>query len=189
MDKPVSQWERIRVRLKKFSILEHVYGLWLSRKFSEHGILVSSGGRPFPRVLNRGGQLIAGNCQFFSGVRLEIGKDALLRIDKGTYLNRNTLIVAERSVEIGKNCKISWDVIIMDSDQHVLGNPNEANAPVVIGDDVWIGCRAIILKGVRVGRGAVIGAGSVVTKDVPEYTVAGGVPAKVIKTLRGAAPH
>jgi len=122
-------------------------------------------------------------------VRLEIGKDALLRIDKGTYLNRNTLIVAERSVEIGKNCKISWDVIIMDSDQHVLGNPNEANAPVVIGDDVWIGCRAIILKGVRVGRGAVIGAGSVVTKDVPEYTVAGGVPAKVIKTLRGAAPH
>ena len=54
-------------------------------------------------------------------------------------------------------------------------------APVVIGDDVWIGRRAIIMPGVRIGNGCVIGAGAVVTKDVPPYCVVGGVPAKIIK--------
>ena len=53
--------------------------------------------------------------------------------------------------------------------------------PVYIGDDVWIGDRVIILPGVHVGDGCVIAAGSVVTKDVPRYTVVGGVPAKVIR--------
>lgn len=53
--------------------------------------------------------------------------------------------------------------------------------PVVIGDDVWIGARAIILPGVNIGSHSVVGAGAVVTKDVPDYSVVGGVPAKVIK--------
>lgn len=54
--------------------------------------------------------------------------------------------------------------------------------PVVIGDDVWIGARVTILPGVHIGKGSVIGAGSVVTKDVPEYSVVGGNPAKVLKS-------
>lgn len=53
--------------------------------------------------------------------------------------------------------------------------------PVVIGDDVWIGTRVIILPGVKIGNGVIIAAGAVVTKDIPDYAVAGGVPAKVIK--------
>jgi maltose O-acetyltransferase len=53
--------------------------------------------------------------------------------------------------------------------------------PVIIEDNVWIGYRVIILPGVRVGRNAIIGAGAVVTKDVPPYAIVGGVPAKVIK--------
>lgn len=53
--------------------------------------------------------------------------------------------------------------------------------PIYIADDVWIGARAIIMPGVRVGHGAIIGAGAVVTKDVPEYAVVGGVPAVIIK--------
>ena len=52
---------------------------------------------------------------------------------------------------------------------------------VIIGDDVWIGTRVIILPGVRVGTGSIIGAGAVVTKDVPDYAIVGGVPAKIIK--------
>ena len=56
--------------------------------------------------------------------------------------------------------------------------------PVVIGDDVWIGANAVILPGVTIGRHSVVAAGAVVTKDVPDFTVVGGVPAKILKTLK-----
>jgi len=60
--------------------------------------------------------------------------------------------------------------------------------PVVIGDDVWIGANAVILPGVTIGNHCVIAAGAVVTKDVPDYTLAGGVPAKIIKDLSPTKP-
>jgi acetyltransferase-like isoleucine patch superfamily enzyme len=85
------------------------------------------------------------------------------------------------SISIGEDCAISWDVQFIDSDQHSIdgaGGP----APIIVGNHVWIGQRATILKGVRIGDGAAVAAGSVVTKDVAAGTVVGGVPAKVIKT-------
>ena len=57
-------------------------------------------------------------------------------------------------------------------------------APVAIGDDVWLGARVIVLKGVTIGDGAIVGAGSVVTRDIPPWSIAGGQPAKVIRTYR-----
>ena len=57
------------------------------------------------------------------------------------------------------------------------------SVPIKIGNDVWIGCNSIILKGVTIGDGAIVAAGSVVTKDVPDYAVVGGAPAKVIRFL------
>ncbi|MFU8861991.1 MAG: acyltransferase [Cyclonatronaceae bacterium] len=142
-----------------------------------------------PKVIHKGGKLIAGNCQFYSGVRLEIGPKAILSIGNGSYLNRNTLIVCEDRVEIGKNCKIAWDVIIMDSDLHPINDTSPIiNKPVRIEDGVWIGCRSIILKGVTIGEGAVIAAGSVVTKNIPPRTVYGGSPAKLIAELNGPEP-
>ncbi len=178
---------RTRLRLKRHSLYEHILGFLLSRKFTRAKILVVSGGKPFPKVINQGGELYAENCQFYSGVRLEIGKNGKLIIKNGTYLNRNTLIVANKFVEIGKDCKISWDVIIMDTDLHPLpGQTETIDKPVIIGDNVWIGCRAIILKGVKIGNGAIIAAGSVITKDIPEYSIAAGVPAKVISVYKNS---
>ncbi|MBI5204619.1 MAG: CatB-related O-acetyltransferase [Nitrospirae bacterium] len=63
----------------------------------------------------------------------------------------------------------------------ILYDPNASKGPVIIGNDVWIGDSVIILPGVQVGDGAIIGAGSVVTKNVPPYTIVGGVPAKKIR--------
>lgn len=177
-------FRRVRKRLSKHSIREHLAGLWLSRKFTEHGILVVSDGRPFPTVINRGGMLRAENCQFYSGVRIEVGEDGRLFIGNGTYINRNTLIVAEEDIHIGSDCKIAWDVVIMDSDLHPLNSDRVLHDPVRIGDNVWIGCRCIILKGVTIGEGAVVAAGSVVTKDVPPHTVYGGSPARHIADVK-----
>jgi acetyltransferase-like isoleucine patch superfamily enzyme len=172
--------EHIRKRLAKYSLWEHLVGMLFARKLTRHGIVVVSGGLPLPKVINRGGVIETENCQFYSGVRLEVGKGGKISIGNGTYLNRNTTIVANRSVEIGKDCKISWDVVMMDSDQHEIPGKESGDKPIVVESDVWIGCRCILLKGVHIGTRAIIAAGSVVTKDVPAFSVVGGVPAKVI---------
>ena len=62
-----------------------------------------------------------------------------------------------------------------------MGKQGMREAEVIIGNDVWIGMRSIIMPGVKIGDGAVIGAGAVVTKDVPDYAIVGGVPARIIK--------
>lgn len=179
-----SYLHKIVLRLRKHSVREHLAGLWFSRKFNNNGFIVVTGGWPMPKVIHKGGRLLAGNCQFYSGVRLEVGPGATLSIGNGSYLNRNTLIVCEDRVDIGRNCKIAWDVVIMDSDLHPINETSPIlNKPVRIEDGVWIGCRSIILKGVTVGYGAVIAAGSVVTKDIPPRTVYGGAPAKLIAKL------
>ncbi|MDI6802823.1 MAG: acyltransferase [Bacteroidota bacterium] len=178
----ISEYIRfVRSRLHRHTIIEHIKGLWFKRKFTKAKIIVVAGGFPFPKIINEGGKIFADNCQFFPGVRLEVGKDACIKIGKGTYLNRNTVIVSQKQVEIGNNCKISWDVVIMDSDLHPLpGNTKIISKPVVIMDNVWIGCRVIILKGVTIGSGAIIAAGAVVTKDIPANSIAAGVPAQVL---------
>ena len=73
----------------------------------------------------------------------------------------------------------------MDSDFHGVADRDDGGkaAPITIEDDAWLATRAVVLKGVTVGRGAVVAAGAVVTKDVPPYTVAAGVPARVIRHI------
>ena len=133
---------------------------------------------------NRGGEIIVESGSFEAGVRLEVYLGATLFIGKGTYLNRNVHIVAAESVAIGRGVKIGWDVVIMDTDLHGYseGQPVRAK-PVVIEDEVWIGCRALILKGVHIGKGAIIGAGAIVTKDVPPLAVVAGPSATVVFSI------
>jgi acetyltransferase-like isoleucine patch superfamily enzyme len=87
-------------------------------------------------------------------------------------------------VTIGRDCRIARDVIIMDTDQHEVPGHALLIEPVEIEDRVWIGARAIVLKGVRIGHDSVIAAGAVVTSDVPPRTVVGGVPARVLSSTR-----
>jgi acetyltransferase-like isoleucine patch superfamily enzyme len=108
------------------------------------------------------------------------GPDARIEIGSFTGINRRTEICAQSLVKIGARCIIGWDVVITDSDYHQFGD-TEIVAPVNIGDDVWIGARAIILKGVTIGSGSVIAAGAVVSGDVSPATLMGGNPATLIR--------
>jgi acetyltransferase-like isoleucine patch superfamily enzyme len=173
---------RIARRLRTGGIRGHLLGLVLKLKVPRSGVLVVMAGWRLPEIDDRGGQIDVGDCGFFPGVRLECWRDAVIRIGSGTYLNRNTEIVAAVSVEIGRDCKIGRDVIVMDTDQHESpGRP--LGLPVIIEDRVWIGARAIVLKGVRIGHDSIVGAGAIVTRSVPPSSVVAGQPARVIRAI------
>lgn len=131
-----------------------------------------------------------------SPVKFALGKDARILIGNYCDLNGCSLSAYE-SIEIGNYVQIGPATWITDTDLHsldavtrrrqLLGEPYDwakvKRKPVVICDDVWIGASCIILKGVTIGHGAVIGAGSVVTNDIPPYCAAAGNPARVIQFL------
>jgi tetrahydrodipicolinate N-acetyltransferase len=122
------------------------------------------------------------------GVRVVVD-GGRLQIGHATNVNGlGTKILCAQSVTIGAGCTFSWDVQVLDNDFHALtvdGVEQPSVAPVVIGDRVWIGTRAVVLKGVTIGDGAVVAAGAVVTKDVPAGAVVAGVPAKVVGRADG----
>jgi len=104
-----------------------------------------------------------------------------------SYCGAFCVIGANELVSIGADVMIAQAVTIRDTDHAAfridvsMSKQGIVTKPVVIEDDVWIGHGASILKGVRVGRGSIIGAGSVVTRDVPPYSIVGGVPARIIR--------
>lgn len=114
-----------------------------------------------------------GDIIVFENGKLELGSG---------FFNSNVKIRCKNKIKIGRNVAISHDVTIMDSDAHKIHYKGyKMTNPIIIGDNVWIGSRAIILKGVNIGNGAIIAAGSVVTKDVSPNCMVAGVPAKIIK--------
>lgn len=114
-------------------------------------------------------------------------KMARVTIGNRCSIGDRTEIHCGESVTIGDRVIIAWDCNILDRDYHSVEGRNERTAPVYIGNEVWIGCRALILKGVKIGESAVVAAGSVVTKDVPPYTLVAGNPARVKKKVSGWA--
>lgn len=109
------------------------------------------------------------------------GPGAVITLGDRSFLNRRTEICCVERVTIGRGCAIAWDVSITDTDYHQVGD-KPMSAPVEIGDHVWIGAKSLVLKGVRIGEGAIVAAGSVVVTDVPARTLVAGVPAQVIRT-------
>ena len=146
--------------------------------------------------------IVQGNFIFESkGGKITIGKECF--IGNSTFISHSGII-------IGNHVTIAWGSTIYDHDSHSLNYfdrrkdiedeykditcgrnfiehkdwTNVKTAPIIINDDAWIGMNCIILKGVTIGQGAIIGAGSVVTHDVPAWSVVVGNPAKVVKYLK-----
>lgn len=138
----------------------------------------------------------------YAGVSFALGEHGTCKVGDFTLLN-GALIMAEERIEIGSHCLVSWNVGIADSDFHPIDaaqrrldtlalapfykdrppRPVLKTAPVIIGDNVWIGMGAIILKGVTIGENSIVAAGSVVSKEVPANVVVAGNPAGVVKQL------
>lgn len=115
-----------------------------------------------------------------------------ITIGNNTYINGGVFTVGDNSrIVIGNDCLISYNVHVRTKthkyiDKNILiRKQGELEKDIIIEDDVWIGYGAQIMPGVTLHKGCVVGAGAVVTKDVAEYTVVGGVPAKVIKKRVG----
>ena len=117
------------------------------------------------------------NCYFMGPEKLSIGKHS--------HINRGCMVDSRGTVIIGNNVSISHCVSICSA-AHDFNSPsfNYISAPIIIDDYVWIGLKAIILKGVHIGEGAVVAAGSVVTHNVEPYSIYAGVPAKKIGERR-----
>jgi acetyltransferase-like isoleucine patch superfamily enzyme len=125
--------------------------------------------------------IVKGKFYFLYGSSIYINQGAILELGKG-YCNLNCNISCFEHITIGNDVLISEQVLIRDSDDHQILNQSEnVTQPIHIGNHVWIGMRATILKGVTIGDGAIIAAGSVVTSDVPANSLVGGVPAKIIR--------
>ena len=129
---------------------------------------------------------VGDNAVIKEGTRIcSCNENAVVEIGKNTTIGFHNFIFASEKIEIGNDCLIAPFVYIVDSNHKIKKDikineqPNET-ASIRIGDDVWIASNVTILKGVKIGTGAVIAANSVVNKDVPPYKIYGGTPAKEI---------
>ncbi|MCA9978846.1 MAG: acyltransferase [Anaerolineales bacterium] len=160
---------------------------WFFRN-AELGKKVRLWGRP--EISNLGRLIIGERVRLNSKVaKLELatGFDGTLKIGAGTFINYGTSIGAMQHIEIGKDCNIGTYCILMDNDFHRLEPERRQempeSKPIVLEDNVWLGARVIVLRGVTIGAGSVVGANSIVTKNVPPRCLAVGMPAKVVRAL------
>jgi len=117
----------------------------------------------------------ANRITVFPGARIEIGRDALLN---------GAMLHAKQAIRIGDDARLGFGVRVIDADLHDLDcETRERCAPVHIGDRVWLGADCLVLRGVHIGSDVVVGAGSVVTRDLPDRCLALGAPARPVRAL------
>lgn len=124
---------------------------------------------------------VEGNFTVYAGSYIRVVENGQLMLHRG-FINEGCQITCASRITIGEGCVIARDVIIRDYDGHHIKSPGYKIAEEIhIGRHVWIGNRAMILKGVCIGEGSIVAAGAIVTKDVPPHSVVAGIPAIVIK--------
>ncbi len=146
--------------------------------------------------------IVIGNCCHIKGELLLFGHGGKIEIGDYCYVGQNSYIWSAKKIKIGNRVLISHNCNIFDNDTHPLdpekrhnqfkeiittGQPKVIDLKekeIVIEDDVLIAANSIILKGVRIGKAAIVGAGSVVTKDIPPFAIVAGNPAKIVRYLQ-----
>jgi acetyltransferase-like isoleucine patch superfamily enzyme len=142
----------------------------------------------------------------YIGTLFDVGPVGEVCVGDYTLLN-GARVIADERVEIGSHCLISWNVVLMDTyrfsrdpdkrREELLRGPSgppyvmsgdAPTAPVKVGDNVWLGFDVVVLPGVTIGEGAVVGARSVVDRDIPPFTVVAGNPAQPVRRLEQWTP-
>jgi len=198
----------MRIEANETTLIKHFLSIPFSQKI-EVGMELLRGVFLWPALAHRawiragkqveihrsnGQILIDRYCKIRRGVQISVSspdpqKPAILEIGYNTAISEDTKINVGQSVKIGKRVSIGWNVDILDNSFHRIimedGSSKSPIAPVEIEDDVWIGSHAIILRGVTIGHHSVIGAGAVVTSNIPPHSLVLGNPGRVVKTIQG----
>jgi acetyltransferase-like isoleucine patch superfamily enzyme len=137
------------------------------------------------------GRLTIGNATLLEpGCWITMAPEARIEIGEGCFLNRNTMLAAQERIEIGDHVMFANNCFVGDAD-HRIDDPERPvtqqgfvpRGPVKIGSNVWFGVNCVVTGGVEIGDRSVIGANSVVTRDIPPATIAAGAPAKVLREI------
>jgi len=149
---------------------------------------------------NRSSVINIGNNSLINGRLVTESKNSRIELGDNVFVGGNTIFDCLQEIKVSDNVLISYECILSDHDSHSIDSKKRemdlfrfqnkrmnwdqvSSKPIFIKKNAWIGMRSIILKGVTVGEGSIVAAGSVVTKDVPDYTLVAGNPAEIKKKL------
>jgi acetyltransferase-like isoleucine patch superfamily enzyme len=139
---------------------------------------------PGTKIINGANVRIGRDCLLKESIYIRTGTEGKIRIADRVAINGFCKIYGHGSIEIGEDTQIGPGVLMTTTSHNYEGELETSYLGIRIGKRVWIGANVTILPGVEIGDQAVIGAGSVVNKSIPPYTVSVGVPARVIKTIK-----
>lgn len=199
----------IRIMSGLFSKMQNAHREYLEMQYRNAKNVKLGENVKFPFIKNGPpscGKIVIGNNSWVCAAinMFPHNEEAILSIGEDCYIGDESRIWCAKDITIGNRVLIAHNVNIFDTTTHPFnkkeryeheqivkeyGLPKElsqsiSEARVIIHDDVWIGCNCIILKGVEIGEGSIIAAGSVVTKNIPSNSMAAGNPAKVVKILK-----
>ena len=162
---------------RNYSPVAYFFGALLPGRREGRGPVAWVRGWPMPDVRAGTGTIALGHIGLYPGVTLHCRGAGRITVGDGTFLNRSARLFAGREVTLGKNCMVSWEAVLTDFAGFDAAEPF---APVILEDGVWIGNRAIVLGGTRLGRGCIVAGGAVVQGDFPAGSIVAGKPAEIV---------